>query len=227
MSNMEETIKKEIQKCELADVFIDAFLSPQHATRAFISALQARQVPNVADLFNSKQIEAAAAITKKVSVLINLQTFAPTCAFRFWRISSAKRKQNASPKSKSANASFSLHFMALSPLSPWATNDRIIRSLKIGDKSRQAKICVEVVFMLNLISACCFVAGAPQNWNWTAFDVQLDQQRITIALYDENWKQKKSEHEARRVRRDAGHRFERRTLRADCARLRLILAPQN
>ena len=74
---MEETIKKEIQKCELADVFIDAFLSPQHAALAFMSALQMRQVPNVADLFNSEQIEAAAAITKKVSVLINLQTFAP------------------------------------------------------------------------------------------------------------------------------------------------------
>ena len=167
ISSMEETIKKEIQKCELADVFIDAFLSPQHMALALISALQKRQVPNVADLFNSEQIEAAAAITKKVCVLINLQTFAPICAFRLWRIRRAKRKRNALPKSKSANASFNSHSRALSSLSLWATNDRIIRLLKIGDKSRQAKKALKLFSMLNFILARRRVAGAPKK---LAFD---------------------------------------------------------
>ena len=79
---MEESLEKEISKCERAQAFIASYLSPQHAALAFISALQKFDVRNVADLFNSAQIEAAAAVTNMVSALINLQTFAPICAFR-------------------------------------------------------------------------------------------------------------------------------------------------
>ena len=163
MSNMEGTTKKEIQKRELADVFINAFLSPQNATLAFISALQERQVPNVADLFNSEQIGAAATITKKVSFLINLQMFALICAFRFWRISSAKRKRNAPSKSKSASAFFNLHSMALSFSSHTAISAQTMRSRKVGAELRQAKKGVEVVFMFSLILAHRLVAGAPKK----------------------------------------------------------------
>ena len=160
---MEETIKKEIEKCELADAFIDAFLSPQHAALGFIGALQKRQVPNVADLFNSEQIEAAAAITKTVSALINLQLFAPICAFRLLRTSSAKRKRSASPKSKSANASFNLRSTVTSSLSHMATNEQIILLLKVGDELRQAKVCVEVFLCQKLLIARRLVAGTPQK----------------------------------------------------------------
>ena len=60
-----------------------------------------------------------------------------------------------------------------------------------------------------------------KNRNLSAFDVQLEQRRLTISLYEENWKQKKS---TRGVRRDAEHYFERRFLRADCTRLRFFVA---
>ena len=80
--------------------FVIELLTFFRGVLAFIGALQALDVPNIADLFNSANIEAAATITNEVSVLINLQTITPICAFRLLRTSSAKRKQNTSPRSR-------------------------------------------------------------------------------------------------------------------------------